>query len=50
MSSNKDLRKAKRAAYERKQEEHGKKVVYWIFGVLVALAIVYMIYSMAMAS
>ena len=46
MSSNKDLRKAKRAAYE----EHGKKVVYWIFGVLVALAIVYMIYSMAMAS
>lgn len=30
---------AKREAYAKKQEEQGKKVVMWIFGALVALAI-----------
>lgn len=45
MSSNKDLRKAKHEAYEKKQAEKGEKVVKWLFGVLVALAVVYMVYS-----
>ncbi len=36
---------AKRVAYQQKQEQEGKKVVNWIFGVLVVLAIIFMIYS-----
>ncbi len=50
MSSNNTLRKAKRAAYEKKQEQKGKRVVNWIFGVLVALAVAFMIYSVILAS
>ncbi|MBR5988422.1 hypothetical protein SAMN04487850_2455 [Prevotella aff. ruminicola Tc2-24] len=30
----------KKAAYQKKQEKGGKKVMEWIFGVLVLLAIV----------
>lgn len=45
MSNNKELRKAKHAAYEKKQAEKGKKVIYWIFGVLILLAILFMIFS-----
>lgn len=30
---------------DAQQEEQGKKVVGWVFGVLVALALVYMVYS-----
>ena len=45
MSSNKDLRRAKHAAYEEKQAEKGEKVIKWIFGVLIALAILFLIYA-----
>lgn len=39
----------KKVAYEKKQEDSGKKVMEWIFGVLVVLAvalIVFYVYSM----
>ena len=36
---------ARRAAYQAKQEQEGKKVVNWIFGGLVALAVLFVIYS-----
>ena len=35
----------KKGAYEKKQEEGGKKVLEWIFGVLVVLAVLFVIYS-----
>ncbi|MFA6728824.1 MAG: hypothetical protein WCS17_11530 [Prevotella sp.] len=43
MSSNKALRRAKHEAYERKEEDKGKLVVYLIFGGLIILAIIFMI-------
>ena len=49
MSSNKDLRKAKHVAYEKKQAEKGEKVIKWIFGVLIALAVVFAIYAASIA-
>ena len=49
MSSNKDLRRAKHAAYEKKQAAQGEKVIKWIFGVFVALAILFAIYSATIA-
>ena len=42
MSQKSKLRHAKRDA---QQEQQAKKVVRWIFGAFVALAIVFMIYS-----
>ena len=39
---------AKREAYAKKQEEQGKKVVTWIFGGLIILAIVYLIWTFSM--
>lgn len=42
MSRKKNL---KREAYAKKQEEQGKKVVNWIFGVLVVAALIYMIWT-----
>ncbi len=36
---------ARRAAYQARQEKEGKKVVNWIFGVLVFLAICFVAYS-----
>lgn len=36
---------AKREAYQKKQEEQGKAVVNWIFGILVLIAIIWMIIS-----
>ena len=36
----------KREAYKKKQEEQGRTVVNWIFGVLVALAVIYLIFTM----
>ncbi len=39
---------AKREAYAKKQEEQGKKVVAWIFGGLIVLAIIYLIWTFAM--
>lgn len=35
----------KRAAYEKKQEQQGEKVIKWIFGVLIVLALAYAAYS-----
>ena len=35
---------AKQVAYEKKQEEKGKKVVAWIIGCFIALAIFYVIF------
>ncbi|MDD5824915.1 MAG: hypothetical protein PUD94_09555 [Prevotellaceae bacterium] len=37
---------ARRAAYEARQEKEGKKVVNWIFAVLIILAICFIVYSM----
>lgn len=42
--------KVNRARREAKQEKSGKKVVNWIFGVLIALAICFMIYTTIFAS
>ena len=41
---------AKREAYAKKQEEQGRKVVAWIFGALIVLAIVYMIWTVTMVA
>ena len=49
MSGNKDLRRAKHEAYEKKQAEKGEKVIKWIFGVLIALAVVFAIYAASIA-
>ena len=49
MSSNKDLRRAKHTAYEKKQAAQGEKIIKWIFGILVALAILFAIYSATIA-
>ena len=35
MSGNKDLRRAKHEAYEKKQAAKGEKVIKWIFGALI---------------
>jgi hypothetical protein len=35
----------KREAFAKKQEQEGRKVVNWIFGVLVVLAIAFCAYS-----
>ena len=37
-------------AYQKKQEDSGKKVLEWIFGVLVVLAIIFVIYSIFIVS
>ncbi len=39
---------ARRAAYEAKQEKEGKKVVEWIIGVLLVLAIIFAVYTSIM--
>ena len=49
MSGNKDLRRAKHAAYEKKQAAQGEKVIKWIFGVLIALAVCFAVYSATIA-
>lgn len=44
--SNKNKKvQARRAAYEARQEKEGKKVVNWIFAVLVLLALCFIVYS-----
>ena len=35
---------AKQKAYEKKQEENGKKVVMWIIGAFIVLAVFYLIF------
>ena len=49
MSGNKDLRRAKHEAYEKKQAAQGEKIIKGIFGILVALAILFAIYSATVA-
>ena len=39
---------AKREAYAKKQEEKSKKVVGWIFGALIVLAVIYLIWTFSM--
>ena len=39
---------AKKEAWEKKQEEKGKKVVMWIFAGLIILALVYMFWTFSM--
>ena len=41
---------ARKEAWQKKQEEKGKKVVGWIFGVLILLAIIYLIWTFSMMS
>ena len=41
---------AKKEAWQKKQEEKGKKIVGWIFGVLILLAIIYLIWTFSMMS
>ena len=38
----------KKVAYQKKQEEKGKKVVAWIFGGLIILAVIYLIWTFSM--
>ena len=38
----------KREAYAKKQEEKGKKVVGWIFGALIVLAAIYLVWAFSM--
>lgn len=45
-----DKRKARRAAYEARQEKEGKKVVLWIAAVLFVLAICFLAYSVTILS
>jgi hypothetical protein len=40
----------KRVAYEKKQQEKGEKVIKWIIGVLIALAVCYAAYSIWIVS
>jgi uncharacterized Rmd1/YagE family protein len=40
----------KKVAYQKKQEDSGQKVLEWIFGVLVVLAIIFVIYSIFIVS
>jgi len=40
----------KKVAYQKKQEDNGKKVVNWIFGVLILLAIAFVVYSVFIVS
>ncbi len=44
-----DKSKARRAAYEKRQEEKGRKIVNWIFAALVILAVIFIIYSATIA-
>ena len=39
-----------KVAYQKTQEDSGKKVLEWIFGVLVVLAIIFVIYSIFIVS
>lgn len=50
MNSKKSIRNAKKAAYAAKQEQEGRNVINWIFGILIALGVVYAIYSIIMVS
>ena len=38
----------KRVAWQKKEEEKGRKVVNWIFGLLILLAILYLVWTYTM--
>ena len=40
----------KKVSYQKKVEDNGKKVVNWIFGVLILLAIAFVAYSVFIVS
>ena len=40
----------KKVAYQKKVEDKGKKVVNWIFGVLILLALAFVVYSVFIVS
>ena len=50
MKAKKAIRNAKKEAYAAKQEKEGRNVINWIFGILIALGVVYAIYSIVMVS
>ena len=50
MNAKKAIRNAKKAAYAAKKEQEGRNVINWIFGILIALGVVYAIYSIIMVS
>ena len=39
---------AKRVAWQKKEEEKGRKVVNWIFGVLILLGILFLVWNYTM--
>ena len=46
--SNKALKNAKKAAYAAKKEQEGRNVINWIFGILIALGVIFAIWTIAM--
>ncbi len=50
MSKNKFRKNAKREAYAEKQEQEGRSIINWIFAVLVALGVIFAIYSAVLYS
>ena len=50
MKAKKLIRNAKKEAYAAKQEQEGRNVINWIFGILIALGAIYAIYSIIMVS
>ncbi len=48
MNQNKVKANAKRAAYAKKQETEGNKVIAWIIGILIALGAVFAVISCMM--
>ena len=50
MKAKKLIRNAKREAYAEKQEQEGRNVINWIFGILIGLGVIYAIYSIVMVS
>ena len=46
MSERSKRHRAAREAKDRKQEQQGKKVFGWVLGILIRLAVVFLIYSM----
>ena len=41
---------AKQKAYEAKQEKKGRQVVAWIFGLLIALAVFYVVFTISLVN
>ena len=50
MSGNKDLRRAKHEAYQKKQAAKGEKVIKWIFIGLIVLGMLFAFYATRLVS